>query len=131
LDVVSTVGAVIDAVAAGRGARTAVAPTTVPHTTGRGWVRRFGARAGGLVAAWAALAVELGDDGFVPGPGSPARAALGALSAAWRALLARVGLRAPARWAFASLVTGGKLIATTTDPLSIVIGRRRLIPPAP
>src|SRR5512142_660440 len=34
----------------------------VPHTTARGWVRRFGARAGELGVAFAALAVDLGSE---------------------------------------------------------------------
>ena len=46
LDVAEAVGAVIGQVAGGAcGVRPAAARAGVPHTTARGWVRRFGARA--------------------------------------------------------------------------------------
>ena len=63
LDVVETVGAVVEEVVAGvGGVRPAAAVADVPHTTARGWVRRFLVRAGGLSVAFAALAVELGGE---------------------------------------------------------------------
>jgi hypothetical protein len=131
-DHASTVGPVLEAVVnAGRGVRRAVEGTPVPHTTARDWVRRFRKRAGALAAGFGALAVGLGDDGFAPSVAGPGVAAIWALRAAWRALVARVGVRAPSLWAFASLVTGGTLLATTTDPPWFVVGGHRLILPAP
>jgi len=132
LDVAATIGKVIGAaVDAGLGVRRAVEGTTVPHTTARDWVRRFAARAPALAAGLASAAVALGDDSFVPPRLAAARSALEALRGAWRALMARVGWRAPGLWAFATLVTGGTLVATARHPLSIFLGSRRLIPPAP
>jgi hypothetical protein len=34
-------------------------------------------------------------------------------------------------WPFAALVTGGRLLAANSDPLWIVIGKRRFIAPVP
>jgi len=63
LDAVETIGAVVEAVVAGvGGVRPAAVAADVPHTTARGWVRRFVARARGWSAAFAALAVELGGE---------------------------------------------------------------------
>jgi len=61
LDVVETVGGALDAVVGdGDGIRTAADRIDVPHTTVRGWVRRFRARGRELAVAFAALATELG-----------------------------------------------------------------------
>jgi hypothetical protein len=130
-DLVGVIGQVLASMAAsGLGVRRIVVDL-VPRSTARDWWARFTQRARTLSAGFAAAAIELGDDDFVPPPGAPAMAVLSALRAAWAALLARVGLRAPPLWAFASLVTGGRLISTATDPPWFVLGSRRLIPPAP
>ena len=55
--------------------RPAAARRAVPHTTARGWVRRFRRRAPELGAGFAALAVELGAD-------APPRACLAVTAAA-------------------------------------------------
>src|SRR5512142_1912556 len=61
LDTAETVGVVIGEVASGRcGARPAAERAGVPHTTARGWLRRFRTRAAETGVAFAALAVELG-----------------------------------------------------------------------
>src|SRR5260370_8335584 len=85
LDTAETVGAVIAEVAGGScGARPAAERAGVPHTTARGWLRRFRSRAAEAGAAFAALAVELGGEGIGPAPG-PARFALAAIGAAFEA----------------------------------------------
>jgi len=132
LDVVASVGAVIAAVVEGPGGvRPAAERTGVAHTTARDWVRRFSSRAGVLAAGFGALAVALGDGGLSRLSLDPTRAALNALRAAWAAGMARTGLASVGLWAFASLVTGGGLIATTTNPPWFVIGSRRFMPPVP
>ncbi len=57
------IATVISEVAGGAGGvRPAAARLGVPHTTARGWCRRFAVRAPGLGVAFAALAVELGGE---------------------------------------------------------------------
>lgn len=132
LDVVADIGAVTAAVAEGEvGVRPVAGRAGVPHTTARDWVRRFGLRAPMLASGFGALAVALGDVVALRLPAEPTRAALVALRAAWTASLARVGLASVGLWAFASLVTGGALISTATNPLWFVIGSRRFMPPVP
>src|SRR2546429_160313 len=85
LDVAEAVGVVIGQVAGGAcGVRPAAARAGVPHTTARGWVRRFGSRAGELGAAFAALAVDLGGEAICP-PAEAGRFALTAITAAFAA----------------------------------------------
>jgi hypothetical protein len=133
LDVVGSVGKVIDAVVdGGVGVRSAIEGTCLPHTTARDFVRRFRSRAAVLHAGFAALGVELGDEASMRSVVADlGRMALRALRGAWHAGLSRLGLRSLSRWGFASVVCGGKLIATTTDPPWFVIGRRRFMPPVP
>ena len=132
LDVVASVGVVISTVLDGPdGVRPVAERIGVPHTTARDWLRRFSSRAGVLAAGFGALAVALGDVVVARLPADSGRAALESLRAAWAAALARVGLASVGLWAFASLVTGGALIATTTNPPWFVIGSRRFMPPAP
>lgn len=132
LDVVADIGAVTAGIVEGEaGVRPVAERAGVPHTTARDWVRRFGLRAGVLSAGFGALAVALGDVVPLRLSADPTRAALDALRAAWTASLARVGLASVGLWAFASLVTGGGMISTATNPLWFVIGRRRFKPPVP
>src|SRR5215470_5443099 len=114
LDVAETVGAVLAEVAGGGcGVRPAAARAGVPHTTARGWVRRFCARAGELGTAFAALAVELGGDAVRP-PVEAARFALAGITAAFGAAGGLPGWLAVGVWRFASSVSGGRLIAANT-----------------
>ena len=132
LDAVEVIGAVLAAVAEGRGVRPVAAGADVPHTTARDWVRRFCRRAATVAAAFAALVVEL--TGLAPSTSTKATVAehaLGVIGTAFAAVRARAGPALPSRWGFVAVVTGGALLATTTNPLSIVLGRRRLIPPVP
>jgi hypothetical protein len=131
LDVAEAVGAVIGQVAGGAcGVRPAAGRAGVPHTTARGWVRRFGARAGELGVAFAALAVDLGGEVICP----PAEAGCFALTAIGGAFAAAAGLPGWAglgAWRFASSVSGGRLIAANTTSPFLVVGRRRFMPPVP
>jgi hypothetical protein len=63
LDVVESVGVVLESVAQGvSGVRPAAARLDVPHTTARDWVRRFAGGAAVLWSGFAALTIELGGD---------------------------------------------------------------------
>jgi len=131
LDVAETVGAVIGQVAAGVcGVRPAAARAGVPHTTARGWVRRFGGRAVELGVGFAALAVELGGEPSRP-PAGAGRFALAAIGAAFEAAAGLPGWLALGRWRFASAVSGGRLIAANKSSPFLIVGRRRFMPPVP
>jgi uncharacterized protein DUF6431 len=131
LDVAETVGAVLAEVAGGGcGVRPAAARAGVPHTTARGWVRRFSVRAGELGTAFAALAVELGGDAACP-PAGAARCALAGITAAFGAAAGLPGWLAVGRWRFASAVSGGRLIAANTTSPYLIAGSRRFMPPVP
>jgi hypothetical protein len=131
LDVVETVGSVLDAVVEGPGGiRPAASGADVPHTTARGWVRRFCARTRELAVAFAALAAELGGEIVTPLLDVHC-SALHALRAAWRAVSAFPGWLGCGRWRFVSAVTGGTLIATNTNSPYLVVGKRRFMPPVP
>lgn len=131
LDVAETVGMVIAEVAGGAGGiRPAAARAGVPHTTARGWVRRFSARAGELGTAFAALAVELGGEPVRP-PADPRGFALAAIGAAFGAAAALPGWLAVGLWRFACSVSGGRLIAANTTSPYLIVGSRRFMPPVP
>src|SRR5260370_14560420 len=73
LDTAETVGAVIEQVAGGScGARPAAERAGVPHTTARGWLRRFRSRAAETRVWFAALAVGLGGEAILLAPRPPA-----------------------------------------------------------
>ena len=131
LDVVETIGETLEAVAAGgSGVRPVAARSDVPYSTARDWVRRFQAGAEGWAAALAAAVVELA--GFAPVlPLEAGRAALEALGWVWAGVRARAGPWVPGRWALMSLITGGRLLAAARDPLWLILGGRRLMPPVP
>jgi anti-sigma factor RsiW len=102
----------------------------VPHETLRGWRRRYRARAPTLTAGLAALAVALGG----PAPklsAEPERAGLEALGAAWWQARRRFGESVAGVFEFASLVSGGELLSTTTSPPWAGLGRTALMPPVP
>ncbi len=131
LDVVETVGAVLEGVAARRvGVRPAAEGVSVPHTTARGWCRRFRLRAPWTAVAFAALAVDLA--GAVIAPVADLGGwALATIFAAWEAAMSLPGWLAVGAWRFVSAVSGGRLIAANTDSPWLVIGRRRFMPPVP
>ena len=131
LDVVETIGAVIEEVAVGAGGvRPAATARNVPHTTARGWLRRFVARAARLSVAFAALAVELGGEvvGAIGGGVGQASAAIGS---AFEVAATLAGWAVLGRWRFASAVSGGGLLATNTNTPYLIVGSRRFMPPVP
>lgn len=130
LDVVETIGAVLDEVVGGDGGiRPPAGRLGVPHTTARGWVRRFNARAKELAVAFAALAVELGGETVtVSDDGASAQACI---RAAWRAVSGLPGWLGCGRWRFVSSVTGERFVATNTSSPYLVVGKRRFMPPVP
>jgi hypothetical protein len=131
LDVVETIGELIVQVAGGvSGVRPAAGAFDVPHTTARGWVRRFVAGATGLSVGFAALAVELGGE-VVDAVGDIAGHALVAIGAAFRAASELSGWDSVGRWRFVSAVSGGRVLATNTNTPYLVVGRRRFMPPVP
>jgi Domain of unknown function (DUF6431) len=131
LDVVETVGAVLTEVAGGAcGVRPAAARAGVPHTTARGWVRRFSDRARELGVGFAALAVELGGGPACP-PAVPGRFALAAIGAAFGVAAGLPGWLALGVWRFAPAVSGGRLIAANKGSPFLIVGRRRFMPPVP
>lgn len=130
LDAVESVGSVIVEVADGSGVRPAARRVDVPYTTARGWWRRFRQRCDRLGAAFAALAVELGGTTVRPDRRMEGWA-LAAMAAAWQAGAGLPGWAALGPWRFLSAVSGGALLGTNTNPLWLVVGRRRFMPPTP
>jgi hypothetical protein len=129
LDAAESAGLVIGRVVAGAcGVRRAAAVAGVPHTTARGWVRRFAARAGELAVSFSALAVELGGEAVRPQP-DRCRSAVAAIGAAFTAAAGLPGWAVLGRWRFACAVTGGTLLAANTSSPFLIIGRRRFMPP--
>jgi len=129
LDVVETIGTVLNDVLEGPdGVRPSAGRVDVPHTTARGWVRRFSARAVNLAVSFAALAVELGGEAIRPFA-DPARHAIYAIRAAFRAASALPGWASVGPWRFVSAVSGGRLITTNTNSPYLVVGKRRFMPP--
>jgi hypothetical protein len=132
LDVADAVGEVVEQVVVGAGGvRPAARRLDVPHTTARGWVRRFGARARQLAVAFWALAIELGADVVAAPVLDAARQALAAIGAAFEVVCSLPGWASLGRWRFTSAVSGGRVIATNTNTPYLVVGRRRFMPPVP
>jgi transposase-like protein len=131
LDVAESIGQVLAEVAGGRsGVRPPAARLGVPHTTARGWWRRFAAKASRWAVAFSALAIELGEDAVRPSS-SPTRWTMDALGVAWRAAMGLPGWAQAGLWRFVSAVTGGRLIAANTDSPWLIVGSRRFMPPTP
>lgn len=131
LDPVRVIGSALAAVVVGgRGMRPVASALGVPHETLRGWRRRYRARAPTLVTGLAAMAVGLG--ATVPGlSGDQERAALEVLAASWTRARRRLGGGVVEVFEFASLVTGGELLGTTTTPPWAGLGGAALMPPVP
>jgi transposase-like protein len=129
LDSIETIGAALEPVVSGEdGVRPVAERLGVPHSTVRGWVRRFGRRAASLALSFAALAVELGGEAVTP-RGDPRRDALAAMTVAWRAVTGLPGWLAVGPWRFCSSVCGATLVATNTNSPYLLVGRRRFMPP--
>ena len=84
-----------------------------------------------VVVGFAALTVDLG--GTIPArwPSGLPAAAIAAMGWAHQAAMARHEMRTGLLWAFVSVVCGGALITTNTDPPWRVFGNRRFMPPSP
>jgi Domain of unknown function (DUF6431) len=105
--------------------------TGVAFATVRGWWRRFRALASRWWSGFAALTVELGGVVPVRWPPGPPAAAVAAIGWAHQAALDRHPVSTLAMWGFVSVVCGGALIGTNTNPPWRVFGKRRFIPPSP
>jgi hypothetical protein len=114
LDPVNVIGGALVRMVGGVGARPAAEAAGVPHSTARSWRRRYRARAPALVAALTGLLVDLGGE-VVRLPADVEQATLEVVVSAWRQAARRGGeLGTAGLWAFASRVTGGGWLATTT-----------------
>jgi hypothetical protein len=132
LDEVDTIGrALTEVTVAAMSIGRAALRLDVPFTTVRGWARRFTATASVWWSGFASLTVELG--GTIPRswPTAVPAAAVLAMSWAHAAASARHDARTGSLWSFVSVVCGGRLVATNTDPPWRVFGNRRFIPPSP
>jgi hypothetical protein len=130
LDPVEVIGGVLARVAAGAGVRPAAAEAGVPHTTARDWRRRHRARAPALAVGLAGLVAALGG----PPPRlsvEPERAAVEAAGACWAAARRRFGGRTPSLWRLWSLVTGGTVLDTATNPPTTTASGWVLMPSSP
>ena len=130
-DTAEAIGQAIELVSAGHGgARPAAVRVGVPHTTARGWLRRFRRRAQAIAISFAAIAVEFGGEVIVP-IGDQMTAAVAAIGAAFSAASAMPGWAAIGRWRFAAAVSGGGLLAANTVSPFYMLGKRRFMPPVP
>lgn len=115
LDGVEVIGAAIEAMIGGSGARTVAAGVGVPHTTVRDWGRRFRARAGLLVAGFVAATVAVSGTGpWLRGDGEAA--AVSAIEGLWDAARGRWTGRVGGRWRLANVIVGSHVLSTNTDP---------------
>ena len=130
VDAVEVIGAALERAVAGVGLRPIAAWLGVPHTTVRDWQRRFVSRAGLLAAGLGALAVEVGA-ALPVRVGDLQGAVLGALEAVWARVTQRLGRAAPGGWQLAGLLTGGRLLSTTTSPPWPGRGGLGWMPPVP
>jgi hypothetical protein len=134
LDVTETIGAMLDEVSERpEGVRPVAERLGIPHTTARGWVRRFAARSADLAVAFAALAVDLGGEVLAPStlPLDATCHALAAIRVLWRVASGLAGWLSCGRWRFICSITGGSFIATNTNALFLFVGKRRFMPPVP
>jgi transposase-like protein len=132
LDAIETIGeAITAAVRRKAGVRPVATALLVPHTTARGWIRRFSSRVEELAVAFSALALELGARESGHRVGDTAQRALDALGDAFVAASELPGWAILGRWRFASAVSGGSLLCTNASSPYLVIGKRRFMPPVP
>jgi len=129
LDPVATIGQVLSAATErASGVRPIANHLGIAHTTAREWVRRFNSRADVWSAGFSALALYCGAE--VPElVGSVDQQALAAIALVLS--VASPGGPAGQLWPFASVVTGGGLLATNTTSPCLWLGRRRFIAPVP
>lgn len=131
LDAAESIGQAIETVASGAvGVRRAAALVSVAHTTAREWQRRFGARAAELGVAFAGLCAELGGPVLTPDADTVA-GAVTAIGAAFSAACEFPGWAGLSHWRFASVVSGGSVLAPNTISPFLVVGKRRFLAPVP
>jgi hypothetical protein len=113
VDLVEVIGAALAAKAAGAGARPIAAAWGRPVDTVRGWLRRFGSRAGLVRALFTGLLVEAGVDPVPPAAASTVFAdAVAAVAGAWVAAVSRwPGIGEVTPWWLACAASGGQLLA--------------------
>lgn len=114
-DGAEVIGAALVAKAQGRGHRQIAAALGRVASTVRGWLRRFGLRAGVIrehFTRWAHV-LGPGHDRRWPG-GSAFCDAVEAIGVAGAVAVRRFGPRSP--WLLASVLTGGRLLANTSSP---------------
>lgn len=112
-DAMGVIGAALMAAAVGWGYRRIAVLLDRPASTVRGWLRRFGARAGPLRAVFTRLACALAAAPRMPEPaGSELADAVAAIVAAARAVGARWGqsVLTMSPWRLAVSVTSGRLL---------------------
>lgn len=130
LDPVAVIGAALARMIAGAGVRPVAEAVGVPYTTARGWRRRHRARAPALAAGFSALVVVFGGEAVRLALGVE-RAAMEAVAAAWRQAARRPQAGIPSLWEFASAVTGGGWLGTTTTAPWAALGAVDFMPPVP
>jgi Domain of unknown function (DUF6431) len=113
VDLVEVIGAALAAKAAGAGARPIAAAWGRPADTVRGWLRRFGSRAGLVRAFFTRLLVEAGVDPVPPAAAPTVFAdAVAAVAGAWVAAVSRwPGIGEVTPWWLACAASGGRLLA--------------------
>lgn len=129
-DPAAVIGAALARSVSGVGQRSVAASLGVAHTTARDWRRRFRARAPVLAAGFSSLAVALGADAPQLSA-DPEVAALEGLAVAVGQARRRFGASVPGPFDFASVVSGGAALATTTTPPWAGLLGGRWMPPVP
>lgn len=118
-DVVEVIGAALQMKAAGAGHRAIADRLGRPHSTVRGWLRRFAARAALIAGLFTSHLVALADDParVLPAPAPSAFAdAVAALIAAGMAVRTRFPMVTAPIWQVASAVSRGSLLAPGWPP---------------
>jgi hypothetical protein len=113
VDLAEVIGAALAAKAAGAGARSIAAAWGRPPDTVRGWLRRFGSRAGRVRAFFTRLLVDIGTDPVPPAPALSVFAdAVAAVAGAVVAAVSRwPGIGEVPPWWLAVAASGGRLLA--------------------
>ena len=113
VDLAEVIGAALAAKAAGAGARSIAAAWGRPADTVRGWLRRFGSRAGQVRAFFIRLLVEVGVDPVPPAqaPSGFADAVAAVAGASVAAVSRWPGIGEVPPWRLACAASGGRLLA--------------------
>ena len=113
VDLAEVIGAALAAKAAGAGARSIAAAWGRPADTVRGWLRRFGSRAGQVRAFFIRLLVDVGVDPVPPAqaPSGFADAVAAVAGASVAAASRWPGIGEVPLWGLACAASGGRLLA--------------------